>query len=36
MTGDCTTTARSMGAGIALSSASTDSPNAASEEPRHV
>ncbi len=36
MTGDCTTTALSMSAGIALSSASTDSPNAASEEPRHV
>ena len=36
MTRDCTTTARSMSAGIALLSSSTDSPNAASKEPRHV
>ena len=36
MTGECTTTARAMSVGIVLPSASTDSPNAASEEPRHV
>ena len=36
MTGDRITTARSMSAGTPLSSASTDSRNAASEVRRHV